>query len=71
MSTEKTLIFLFLSFIIFFFSFGNRYKTKLIAMGENSSLTRDLTATGDRRFGHKLWKYREGRFSQPSDVKLK
>ena len=40
-------------------------------MGENSSLTRDLTATGDRRFGHKLWKYREGRFSQPSDVKLK
>ena len=40
-------------------------------MGENSSLTRGLTPTGDHWFGHKLWKHREGRFSQPSDVKLK
>ena len=37
-------------------------------MGENSSLTHGLTATSDHRFGNKLWKYREERFSQPSDV---
>ena len=62
------IIFIFYHFI--FFSFGNRCRTKLIAMEENSPLTHGLTATSDHRFGHKLRKHREERFSQPSDVNI-
>ena len=39
-------------------------------MEENSPLTHGLTATSDHRFGHKLRKHREERFSQPSDVNI-
>ena len=38
---------------LFFFSFGNFCKTKLITMGKNSSLAPGLTATGDHQFGNK------------------